>query len=338
MATTDETAQVTDFDAERAAAEQVQTSPQPLENDVDEIVVPRTALQPTEMPENTPRRAQHVRRRINIIRQQVDDAYVEMGQLLREVRQYRYWGLYGFDSFESFAETELRMRRRKAYYLMSVVDAYERLAIGPGEREGISLSNAVEIAAATRENGQPIDITPERREELLHLAQTQTTRELRQTLREERGLPPVEFAACNFAVTVDQQLIIDQALETVRIAAGANEDELSRGRLLELMAAEYLAGAAGYVVQRNPEGDQGVIMAPTLETAQARAREALHDLSAMDPDGYVLESVIKDVVGIPDMGVCPNCGVPVGITELDEEDIDPVKTETKVGDLFGAAA
>ena len=333
MATTDETAQVTDFDAERAAAEQVQTSPQPLENDVDEIVVPRTALQPTEMPENTPRRAQHVRRRINIIRQQVDDAYVEMGQLLREVRQYRYWGLYGFDSFESFAETELRMRRRKAYYLMSVVDAYERLAIGPGEREGISLSNAVEIAAATRENGQPIDITPERREELLRLAQTQTTRELRQTLREERGLPPVEFAACNFAVTSDQKLIIDQALETVRIAAGANQDELSRGRLLELMAAEHLAGTAGIVIQREP-----TIEPLTVETAQARAREALHDLSAMDPDGYVLESVIKDVVGIPDMGVCPNCGVAVGITELEEEEIVPVKIETKVGDLFGAAA
>ena len=309
-----------------------------LHADSDEIVLPRTTVADYEPTEVTPRRITHVRQRLLRLRQQVDDLYLETGQLLRETHENRYWRGWGFDSFEQFAETELRMRRRKAFYLISVAEAFHHLAIQPGEREGISLSNAVEIAAATRENGQPIDITPERREELLRLAQTQTTRELRQTLREERGLPPVEFAACNFAVTVDQQLIIDQALETVRIAAGANEDELSRGRLLELMAAEYLAGAAGYVVQRNPEGDQGVIMAPTLETAQARAREALQDLSAMDPDGYVLESVIKDVVGIPDMGVCPNCGVAVGITELEEEEIVPVKIETKVGDLFGAAA
>jgi len=52
------------------------------------------------------------------------------------------------------------------------------------------------------------------------------------------------------------------------------------------------------------------------------------NLSALDPDGYVLESVIRDAVGIPDMGVCPNCGVPVGLTELEEADVIPVKTRS----------
>ncbi len=86
-----------------------------------------------------------------------------------------------------------------------------------------------------------------------------------------------------------------------------------------------------------PDGDQAVIVVPTLEMAQARAREALHDLSALDPDGSVREAVIKDAVGIPDMGVCPNCGVPVGMREFEEEEVVSVK-KVKVRDLFGAAA
>ena len=280
-------------------------------------------------------RIHEVRQQLSTLRDRVSELYLEMGTLLREVARHRYWHEWGFDSFEEYAEHELQMRRRKAYYLISVVDAYDRLAIQPAEREGITLSNAVEIAAATREpvTGQPIDITPERRAELLEAARTQTTRELRQTLREDRGLPPAEFVACNFAVQPEQKIVVDQALEAVRVAAGAREDELSRGRLLELMAAEYLAGTAGVVVDRTE-----VQRPMTLEIAQARAVDALHDLSALDPDGYVLESVIKDAVGIPDMGVCPNCGVPVGLTELEEADVIPVKTEIQVSDLFARTA
>jgi hypothetical protein len=305
-----------------------------LQADSDEIVLPRTGVADYEHTEPTPRRITHVRRRLTSIRQQVDDLYLETGQLLREAHQNRYFIGWGFDSFEQYAESELRMRRRKAFYLISVADAFHRLAIQPAEREGISLSNAVELAAATREHGQPLEITPERREELLQAARTQTTRELRQTLRDERGLPPVEFSACNFAVTTDQKLIIDQALEACRRQAGATEDEISRGRLLELVCAEFLAGTAGLTVQRTePTG------AMTVETAQARAREALHDLSALDPDGYVVEAVVKDVVGMDTL--CPNCGVPMGVLNLDideEEEHAPLKTEIQVSDLFVRSA
>ena len=306
-----------------------------LHADSDEIVLPRTGIADYEPTEVTPRRIQHVRQRLSRLRQQVDDIYLETGQLLRETHENQYWRGWGYDSFEQYAETELRMRRRKAYYLISVADAFHRLAIQPAEREGITLSNAVEIAAATRdrETGQPIDITPERREELLEAARTQTTRELRQTLREERGLPPAEFVACNFAVQPEQKIVVDQALEAVRVAAGAREDELSRGRLLELMAADYLAGTAGLVVNRAVPDVPDELR---LEEAEARAVDALHDLSALDPDGYVLEAVVRNVCGM-DI-VCPNCGVPVGMTELEEEDVIPVKTEIHVSDLFARTA
>src|SRR5512139_2243895 len=157
-----------------------------LQADTDEIVLPRAgAVDRYEPTEITPRRIQHVRRRLTTIRQQVDDLFLETGQLLRETHENQYWRGWGFESFESYAETELRMRRRKAYYLISVADAFHRLAIQPAERDGITLSNAVEIAAVTRDRttGLPVDITPERREELLNMARTQTTRELRQNLR-----------------------------------------------------------------------------------------------------------------------------------------------------------
>jgi len=36
--------------------------------------------------------------------------------------------------------------------------------------------------------------------------------------------------------------------------------------------------------------------------------------------------------------VCPNCGVPVGLTELEEADVIPVKTEIHVSDLFARTA
>jgi len=99
------------------------------------------------------------------------------------------------------------------------------------------------------------------------------------------------------------------------------------------MAAEYLAGTAGVVVNRTVPDVPDELR---LEEAEARAVDALHDLSALDPDGYVLEAVVRNVCGM-DI-VCPNCGVPVGMTELEEEDVIPVKTEIHVSDLFARTA
>lgn len=288
-----------------------------LHADSDEIVLPRTGIADYEPTEVTPRRIQHVRQRLSRLRQQVDDIYLETGQLLRETHENQYWRGWGYDSFESYAETELRMRRRKAYYLISVADAFHRLAIQPAEREGITLSNAVEIAAVTRDRttGLPVDITLERREELLNMARTQTTRELRQNLREERSLGPADFVPCNFAIQPDMAIVINQALEAARVAAGAHEDELSRGRLLELICAEYIAGAAGLVVRPVVNTTPNVTYEePTLETVIAKARDALYDLSALDPEGVITGGVVKDVIGPV---VCPHCGVLFGI-EADE--------------------
>jgi hypothetical protein len=248
--------------------------------------------------------------------------------LLRQVQRHQLYRQWEFETFEAYAEAELRMRRRKAFYLMSVADAFERLAITPEERRGITQSNAVAIAEATRdpETGMPVDITPERREELLEAARTLPTRELRQNLREDRGLPPVDVVACNFTVQPEQKIVIDQALEAVRLTAGAREDELSRGRLLELMAAEYLAGTAGIVVNH---GTQSIMSSSStytengiqtiesnevqsLENAVQKTHDALNVLSALDPDGTVVAKVVSEILG--SNVVCPHCHTPL---ELD---------------------
>lgn len=288
-----------------------------LVQDVDETVVPRAGLPPAEPHEATPRRIQNVRRRLTSIRQTVDDLYLETGQLLLEVRERHYWTGWGFESFTEYAEIELRMRDRKALYLMSVAEAFQRLAIQPAEREGLTFSNALEIAAATRDprTGRPLDITPERREELLGRARTMTQRELRANLREERGLPAPEFVARNFAVQADQAGVIDQALEACRVAAEAQEDELSRGRLLELICAEFLAGTAGIRVQRallaenavTPEGNV------TPESAANRVKTAMLQLQIMDPTGEMLSHAITEAMTELDPSDnCPFCGTALG--------------------------
>jgi hypothetical protein len=135
------------------------------------------------------RRLVQVRRRLVQVRQEADSIYLETGMLLRKVNQNGYWRGWGFQSFEAYAQSELRLRRRKAFYLISVAEAFHRLAITPAERAGISLSKAVEIAAATRtQGGQPRKITPAQRKALLAQARTLTTRALRNALREERGV------------------------------------------------------------------------------------------------------------------------------------------------------
>ena len=300
-----------------------------VQRDTDEIVIPRTAVRIADPERLSPRRVEHVRARLVELRQTVDDTYLEIGMLLRQVQRHQLYRQWEYETFEAYAESELRMRRRKAFYLMSVADAFDRLAITAEERRGITQSNAVAIAEATRdpETGMPVPISQERREELLEAARTQTTRELRQNLREDRGLPPVDVVACNFAVQPEQKIVIDEALEAVRRAAGAREDELSRGRLLELMAAEYLAGTAGIVVNRmsTTSNDTAELPeVPTLESAVQKVHDAINILNGLDPDGVVVLKVVQDVVGCV---TCPNCHAPVALNEADEAD-DPEPAES----------
>jgi hypothetical protein len=228
------------------------------------------------------------------LRQTVDDSYIEMGQLLQEVRESRYFERWGFETFEAYAESELGMRRRKAYYLMSISEAFVRLAISPEERQGITLSNARELAAATRNpaTGQARELVGEERVRLLEQARTMPSRDLRNSIRREQGLPTTEFVTFSCAVMADQKLVIETALEVIRRRAEAQPDELSRGRLVELMAAEILAGDAGYVIVPNA----AVNNPESLEQLGMQLSDVLRKIEELDPGCESVQGVLRRYV------------------------------------------
>jgi len=65
-----------------------------------------------------------------------------------------------------------------------------------------------------------IDIQPERRRSSWKLPEPDDPRAAADLAR-GTGAPAREFVACNFAVQPEQKIVVDQALEAVRVAAGA---------------------------------------------------------------------------------------------------------------------
>ena len=171
-----------------------------------------------------------------------DTRFVELGKCLCEVRAGQYWRLENLKSFDEFLERRFPESRRKAYYLMSI---HEHLP--PQVRKDlkqVGWTKGVELAKLARKQGQRFESAT-----WMHKARQMPKEEFRREVEKEltgRDSEPSELIY--FKVYKSQIPVIEQAIETAALMLGSDK---SRGYCLEMICADFLAGA--HIDGSNPE-------------------------------------------------------------------------------------
>jgi hypothetical protein len=166
--------------------------------------------------------------------QERDVRFVELGQYLCEVRAGQYWRLEKLKSFDEFLEKRFPESRRKAYYLMAI---HETLSKIPKQQlREIGWRKAAEMVKVARRDGESFDCAP-----WVHKAKDlnreQFEREIERHLTGKESEP---WELLYFKVYKSQLAVIEQALETSALMLGSDK---SRGYMLEMICADFLAGA-----------------------------------------------------------------------------------------------
>jgi hypothetical protein len=150
------------------------------------------------------------------------------------VRAGQYWRLENLKSFDEFLERRFPGSRRKAYYLMSI---HEQLP--PEVRRELKQVGWIkgrELARLARAEGERFICAP-----WVHKARTMTREQFQQEVERELTGKQTELSELMyFKVYKSQIRVIEQAIETAALMLGSDK---SRGYCLEMICADFLAGA-----------------------------------------------------------------------------------------------
>jgi hypothetical protein len=193
------------------------------------------------LPKLNRKRAQFVLGRIDAIlawerrkETERDTLFVDLGRYLCEVRAGQYWRLENLKSFDEFLERRFPESRRKAYYLMSIHEHLPPQA--RRELKDIGWTKGRELAKLARAQGQGFDCAP-----WVHKARTTPREEfLRAVETELTGRETEPWEMMYFKFYKSQIPVIEEAIETAALMLGSDK---SRGYCLEMICADFLAGA-----------------------------------------------------------------------------------------------
>ncbi len=166
---------------------------------------------------------------------QRDERFIELGQYLCEVRAGQYWRLDELKSFDEFLEKRFPESRRKAYYLMAIQESLTR--VPKRQLREVGWTKAIELAKVARRDGDEFDCAT-----WLHKAREMPKEEFKCEVEKHltgRATEPWEILY--FKVFKTQLPVVEQALETAALMLGT---EKSRGYCLEMICADFLAGAS----------------------------------------------------------------------------------------------
>jgi len=164
-----------------------------------------------------------------------DTRFVELGRYLCEVRAGQYWRLENLKSFDEFLERRFPESRRKAYYLMSI---HEHLPPQVrGELKQVGWTKGVELAKVARSDGQRFESAT-----WLHKARSLPKESFKREVEHHlTGKEAEPSELIYFKVYKSQVAVIEQAIETAALMLGSDK---SRGYCLEMICADFLAGAS----------------------------------------------------------------------------------------------
>jgi hypothetical protein len=163
-----------------------------------------------------------------------DTRFVELGRYLCEVRAGQYWRLGNLKSFDEFLATRFPESRRKAYYLMSIHEHLPPQA--RRELREVGWTKGLELAKVARRDGQRFDCAT-----WLHKARQMPKEDFRREVEKElTGKETEPSELIYFKIYKSQTPVIEQAIETAALMLGSDK---SRGYCLEMICADFLAGA-----------------------------------------------------------------------------------------------
>jgi hypothetical protein len=163
-----------------------------------------------------------------------DTRFVELGRYLCEVRAGQYWRVENVKSFDEFLERRFPESRRKAYYLMSI---HEHLP--PQARRDlreVGWAKGLELAKVARRDREHFDCAT-----WLHKAREMPKEQFKQEVEKElTGKESEPSEIIYFKLYKSQIPVIEEAIETAALMLGTDK---SRGYCLEMICADFLAGA-----------------------------------------------------------------------------------------------
>ena len=166
--------------------------------------------------------------------QERDVRFVDLGRYLCEVRAGQYWRVDNLRSFDEFLERKFPESRRKAYYLMAIHEHLPR--IPKTELRMIGWTKARELVKVARRERRNFDCAP-----WVHKAQELPKEEFQREVNKHlTGKDTEPWEILYFKAYKSQLPVIEQALETAALMLGSDK---SRGYMLEMICAEFLAGA-----------------------------------------------------------------------------------------------
>src|SRR5436190_2474722 len=161
--------------------------------------------------------------------------FVELGRYLCEVRAGQYWRMENLKSFDEFLERRFPESRRKAYYLMSIHEHLPPQA--RKELKEVGWAKGLELAKVARRDGQKFDCAT-----WLHKAREMPKEEFKREVEKElTGKETEPWEIIYFKFYKSQIPVIEQAIETAALMLGTDK---SRGYCLEMICADFLAGAS----------------------------------------------------------------------------------------------
>ncbi len=163
-----------------------------------------------------------------------DSKFVELGRYLCEVRAVQYWRLEKLKSFEEFLQRRFPESRRKAYYLMSIHENLPPQA--RKELETLGWAKGIELARLARRDRQHFDCAT-----WLHKARELSKEDFQQAVeRELTGKLTEPWQIVYFKLSEGQIPVIERAIDIAALMLGSDR---SRGYCLEMICADFLAGA-----------------------------------------------------------------------------------------------
>jgi len=162
-----------------------------------------------------------------------DSKFVELGRYLCEVRAGQYWRVERLKSFDDFLEHRFPGSRRRAYYFMSI---HERMPKHlRNELKQIGWSKAAELVKVVSRDPERFECAT-----WLHKAKAMPKDRFKDEVEKFLTGGAEASDLLYFKVYKSQLPVIEEALETAARMLGSDR---SRGHCLEMICADFLAGA-----------------------------------------------------------------------------------------------
>jgi hypothetical protein len=169
------------------------------------------------------------------VEREKESRFVDLGRYLCEVRSGQYWRVDNLKSFDEFLEKKFPESRRKAYYLLAIHEHLTR--IPKRQLRDLGWTKARELAKVARRDGQEFVCAP-----WVHKAKELPREEFkREVERYLTGKETEPWEIIYFKLYKSQLPVVERALEIAALMLGSDK---SRGYSLEMICADFLAGAA----------------------------------------------------------------------------------------------